>query len=240
MPYPTFPIEDPKSPAAQEAAELHQRAHAAAQVAHALEHEQAAAQEDVRRLSAELEAELRAVALKGGTGSRKAATLGTRLAEAKAKAAEPWIERIRAAHAAAEQFRWAYAAFVDEHFDALHAEFHEAAHASRERIAAAAEEMAAAFAAYRDVASRVEALTTHATHLEPRDVAAPPPSAPGKRRSFHAVAPRVEDPTAAMLERLGDDLDAALPLPLVGEQALQWRADRLAGVELGTSKLTAC
>jgi hypothetical protein len=234
----SFPITDPKSPQAQEAAELYERADAAAQLMERLKDEHAAAHADVRRLSAELEDELHAAALTGQTGSRKAATLGTKLAEARAKAAEPYAERIRAASTAADVRRQEYAAFVDAHFEALHAEFIEAAHASRERIVAAIEELAGACAADRDLAERVERLTGHATHLEPRDVGVPAISATGTRRSYHAADPRIVDPTAAMRAKLAHNLDAALPLPLVSEQALAWRRDRLAGLPTEASNAT--
>jgi hypothetical protein len=62
----------------------------------------------------------------------------------------------------------------------------------------------------------------------------------GKRFRNYEDERRIADPTPTMQRQLGDDVETALPLPLVSEIALDWRRDRLAGRQVEPARpLTA-
>lgn len=234
-----FPIADPQTAAGLEAAELHKKWTAAAARIATMEDEHDAAQAAVRSLTAELQQALHDAAREGKNSTKTTTDLATKLKAAEEKAAAPWTPKLRGASAAARDARTEYARFVNEQFEALHGEFAEEAEQTRERIAAATEALAAAFAAYRDVAARVSDLASFASQIDGKDIAAVPMRAPGKRRSFHSVTETIADPTTPMLERLEADPDGSLPLPLVAKHAMAWRRRKLTGAQPEPSAPTA-
>lgn len=208
-----------------EAADLHARWQQAQERISDLEAQRDAARADVARLDDELRATLNAAAMRGEDASTT--SLEKQLRSAREKAAQPWDARINAARQAADAMGRKYHAHVEQNFEALHDELEPAAQQARQRVIDAVDALADAFTALRAVHSATEELTLSASHLDPRDVGIAP-SRPG-RRSYHAADRRITDPTPEMRRRIADDLDGALPLPVVRQQALDYRRDKLAG-----------
>jgi hypothetical protein len=105
-----------------------------------------------------------------GVSESKRSTLEERLAAAKARAAEPWAERVEGSRAAVRDADRAVSAFVNEHFS----ELLEAKEADG-RIAAEKEDVAAAaqLAAYRQreaVAAEIASLASLVSTTAPGDV----------------------------------------------------------------------
>lgn len=240
MPLPAFPIATPQTPRGREAAELHERAAAAVALVEGLDAERAAAHNEKASLETQLKAELTAVYADGKATSRQATDLANRLAAAETKIAEPWHVRLAAARVAAPRLEGQYRRFMDTNFEALHEEFAEAGQEARDRLLAAVDgssldELHAAYADYQAIAERVRGLADYARHIDRSDVAGVrPPFRRGSGRTFHNAPRRIESPESALAAvracRAGDgDLDAALPLPLVTPDALDWRRDQLTG-----------
>ena len=227
----TFPIPDAQTDEAITAHKRFKKWQAAVAAVEKLESERSDAVAAVRLAREELRDARRDAAMRGHSTSRQVEALTEALRSAEAKAEEPWSERIDPARDAAAALRSEYAAYVDQHFEALHLELTPEGEAARERIVAAVDELAAAFAGYESVARRATVLARLATFLDDRDVAAPPTQAPGKTRRWHAAVERVTDPTGDMRAALSEDPYQALPVPLVAEHALQWRRDKRNGVE---------
>jgi chromosome segregation ATPase len=106
----------------------------------------------------------------GAAADRRA--LEDALAKTKAKASEPWPERIADAQAAARDARAAVQRLAAEKFDELREELEQEGVEAAERLTAAAAEVVAAYAEREAVAGRLTALAaTAGAPLRPGDVA---------------------------------------------------------------------
>jgi hypothetical protein len=212
----TFPITKPATPAGKTAAKLH-KDHAAkfARVAE-IERERGAAIEAQARADEELSrAYLEAESKNAGKPTKRVKAAESARAEARARVEEPWMERLDAALAAAEEARGAYTLHCSKNLDELlrEPELGAAAESARERVYFRARELAEAFTGWRETADAYRELLKLAEGIDGQAI------------------PNMSGAAEELRKALRDfDIDPeSLPLPKPTTRALKEREQILAG-----------
>lgn len=107
---------------------------------------------------------------RAGGPAAKRRELEQNLAQAKAKAAEPWLERIEGTRASVPDADRATREFIAAHLDDLLADLHADGQAVAERVNAAAAELVAAFTRRERIAAEISQLASQVARVDPGDV----------------------------------------------------------------------